>query len=194
MAGMIAACRQRHGVAKWPGHLPADFTGGRSFTMASTARNTGAAAAVAAGIAAAATMAAPLEGYRSYVYRDPIGVLTYCYGETQNAKDMVGRKFSEEECRALLTKRMAHYEQGNAKCVANYEQLHVYVQTAFNDFSYNLGNGAFCKSTAAKYLRAGNIKAACLEMGKFVYAGGKKLGGLVKRRALEQMYCLKGSH
>ncbi|MER8765844.1 lysozyme [Mesorhizobium sp. M0968] len=157
-------------------------------------RTTGTAATVAAGIAAAATMAAPQEGYRGYVYRDPVGVLTYCYGETQNAKDMIGRKFSEEQCRALLTKRMAHYEQGNAKCVANYEQLDVYVQTAFNDFSYNLGNATFCQSTAAKYLRIGNVKAACQEIGKFVYAGGKVLKGLIKRRALEQQYCLKGSH
>ncbi len=150
--------------------------------------------AVAAGIALAVSIAAPQEGYRAYVYKDPVGVLTYCYGETQNAKDAVGRKFSEQECRDLLARRMVHYEQGNAKCVAGYEDLDVYVQAAFNDFSYNLGNGAFCSSTAAKHLRAGNIKAACQQIMKFVYAKGRILPGLVKRRALEQTYCLKGSH
>lgn len=160
----------------------------------STTKKAGKGAAVAAGIALAATIAAPQEGYRAYAYRDPVGVLTYCYGETQNAKDAVGRKFSEAECRALLERRMVHYEQGNAKCVANYETLDVYTQAAFNDFSYNLGNGAFCRSTAAKHLRAGNVKAACFEIGKFIYAGGRVLNGLVKRRQLEQTYCLKGSH
>lgn len=156
-----------------------------------TSTKTGAAAA---GIALAVSIAAPQEGYRAYVYRDPIGVLTFCYGETQGAKDAIGKQFSEEECKALLTRRMAHYEQGNAACVANYEKLHVYVQAAFNDFSYNLGNGAFCRSTAASLLRAGDIKGACMQMGKFIYAGGKVLNGLVKRRQLEQTYCLKGSH
>ena len=156
-----------------------------------TSTKTGAAAA---GIALAVSIAAPQEGYRAYVYRDPIGVLTYCYGETQGAKDAIGRQFSEADCKALLTRRMAHYEQGNAACVAGYENLSVYTQAAFNDFSYNLGNGAFCRSTAARHLRAGDVKAACFEIGKFIYAGGKVLKGLVKRRQLEQTYCLKGSH
>lgn len=158
----------------------------------SATKKAGKAGAAAAGIALAVSMAAPAEGYRAYAYRDPVGVLTYCYGETQGAKDAVGKKFTETECRALLTRRMAHYEQGNAACVAGYENLDVYVQGAFNDFSYNLGNGAFCRSTAAKLLRAGNVKGACMQMGKFIYAGGKVLKGLVKRRQLEQMYCLKG--
>lgn len=163
-----------------------------------TNKKAGGAAAVVAGIAMAVSIAAPQEGYMAYAYRDPVGVLTYCYGETMNAKDAVGRKFSEQECRDLLAKRMVHYEQGNAKCVANYESLDVYVQAAFNDFSYNLGNGAFCLSSVARNLRAGNVKAACLGIMQFnkarVRGVLKPLPGLTKRRALEQMYCLKGSH
>lgn len=154
-------------------------------------------AAVTAGIAmAVTTLAAPSEGYFGYVYKDPIGVLTYCYGETQNAKDMRGRTFSEAECMALLKVRMGHYEQGNAKCVPGYENLSPYVQMAFNDFSYNLGNGAFCNSSAADYLRAGNVKAACGRIMLFNKARKNgvltELPGLTKRRSLEQMYCLKG--
>ncbi|NTF43060.1 glycoside hydrolase family protein [Rhizobium rhizogenes] len=158
----------------------------------------GGAAAVATGIAmAVTTLAAPAEGYYGYVYKDPIGVLTYCYGETQNAKDMKGRTFSQQECMDLLTKRMAHYQQGNAACVAGYDNLSPYVQMAFNDFSYNLGNGTFCQSSAAAYLRAGNISAACGRI--TLYNKARKNGvlvelpGLTKRRALEQMYCLKGA-
>lgn len=156
------------------------------------------AGAAAAGIALAVSIAAPQEGYMAYAYRDPVGVLTYCYGETMNAKDAVGRKFSEQECRALLTKRMAHYEQGNAKCVGNYEDLDVYVQAAFNDFSYNLGNGTFCDGSVGRLLRAGDVRGACLKITSFnkarVKGVLKPLPGLTKRRALEQMYCLKGSH
>ncbi|TGT76156.1 MULTISPECIES: lysozyme [unclassified Mesorhizobium] len=164
----------------------------------STARKAGKGAAVAAGIALAASIAAPQEGYRAYAYRDPVGVLTYCYGETQGAKDAVGRKFSEQECRALLEKRMGHYEQGNATCVPGYEGLDVYVQAAFNDFSYNLGNGTFCHSSIGDLLRAGKVREACYRITQFdkarIHGVLKPLPGLTKRRALEQMYCLKGAH
>ncbi|TWB20027.1 lysozyme [Rhizobium sp. ERR 1071] len=154
-------------------------------------------AAVAAGIAmAVTTLAAPAEGYYGYVYKDPIGVLTYCYGETQNAQDMKGRTFSQQECLDLLKKRMAHYQQGNAACVKGYDDLSPYVQMAFNDFSYNLGNGTFC-GPIASLLNAGKVKEACQRL--TLYNKARKNGvlvelpGLTKRRALEQMYCLKGA-
>lgn len=157
----------------------------------------GGTAAVAAGIAmAVTTLAAPSEGYYGYVYKDPIGVLTYCYGETQNAKDMKGRTFSQQECLDLLKKRMAHYQHGNAACVKGYDDLSPYVQMAFNDFSYNLGNGAFC-GPIASLLNAGKVKEACQRL--TLYNKARKNGvlvelpGLTKRRALEQMYCLKGA-
>lgn len=42
----------------------------------STAKKAGKGAVVAAGIALAASIAAPQEGYMAYAYRDPVGVLT----------------------------------------------------------------------------------------------------------------------
>lgn len=166
--------------------------------MINANRKAGGAAAVAAGIALAASIAAPQEGYSAYVYKDPVGVLTYCYGETTGIKDARGRKFSEQECRDLLQRRMAHYEQGNAKCVPGYENLDVYVQAAFNDFSYNLGNGTFCSGSIGALLRQGRVRDACMRITQFdkarVKGVLKALPGLTKRRALEQMYCLKGSH
>jgi lysozyme len=165
--------------------------------VSDSAKKGGSAAAVAAGIALAVNLAAPSEGYFSYVYKDPIGVLTYCYGETQNAKDMQGRTFSEDQCKALLVKRMAHYEQGNAKCVPGYENLSPYVQMAFNDFSYNLGNGTFCSSSAATFLRQGDVRSACHKI--TLYNKARKNGvlvelpGLTTRRIKEQQYCLKGA-
>lgn len=158
-----------------------------------TKTSAGVATGAAAAIALAVSIAAPAEGYVAYVYKDPIGVLTYCYGETRDAKSMQGRRFSEQECRELLVRRMAHYDQGNAACTANWLALPVEVRGAFNSFSYNLGTGGYCASTAAKLLRTGQIKAACQQMGRFVRAGGKVLKGLVTRRATEQMMCLRGA-
>jgi lysozyme len=151
-----------------------------------------ASAAVAIGV----SIAEPAEGYVGYVYRDAVGVLTYCMGETENAKSMQGRKFSREECRALLVKRMAHYDQGNAACVKNWDALPVETRGAFDSFSYNVGNGAFCGSSSARYLRTGNVRAACdamLSWNKGTVKGKKViLPGLAKRRAVERTMCMRG--
>ncbi|NEI32155.1 lysozyme [Rhizobium ruizarguesonis] len=149
-----------------------------------------------AAIALGVSIAEPQEGYVGYVYRDAVGVLTYCYGETENAKSMQGRKFSKQECHGLLVKRMAHYDQGNEACVKNWGTLPVETRGAFNSFSYNVGNGAFCGSTAARYLRSGNIAAACnamLSWNKGTVKGKKvELPGLTKRRVVERNICLRG--
>lgn len=157
----------------------------------------GVAAGAAAAISLGVTIAAPQEGYVGYVYRDAVGVLTYCYGETENAKSMQGRTFSKQECHDLLVKRMAHYDQGNDSCVSNWESLPVETRGAFNSFSYNVGIGGFCGSSAARYLRTGNIRAACdaiLAWNKGT-VGGKKvvLAGLAKRRVVERNICLRGA-
>ena len=63
-------------------------------------------------------------------------------------------------------------------------------------FSYNLGNGTFCGPIAG-LLNAGKVKEACQRL--TLYNKARKNGvlielpGLTKRRALEQMYCLKGA-
>jgi lysozyme len=158
-----------------------------------TSHKAGAGVGAMSAVALAVSIAAPAEGYVSYVYRDPVGVLTFCYGETQNANGLQGKHFSQQECKALLERRMAHYDQGNAACVPKWESLPVEVKGAFDSFSYNLGNATFCKSTARKLLLAGDIRGACHEMGKFIKAGGRVLPGLVKRRATEQMMCLRGA-
>jgi lysozyme len=150
-----------------------------------------------AAIAIAVSIAEPAEGYVGYVYKDAVGVLTYCMGETENAKSMQGRQFSREECHTLLVKRMAHYDQGNASCVQNWEALPAETKGAFDSFTYNIGIGGFCGSSAARYLRTGNIVAACnamLPWNKGTVKGKKViLPGLAKRRAIERTMCMRGA-
>lgn len=160
-------------------------------------RHIGKATGAAAAIALAVTLVKPQEGFVPYVYRDAVGVLTYCYGETQDAKDQQGKRFTEAQCALLLERRMAHYDQGNDRCVANWGSLSVYVRAAFDSFSYNVGNPTFCASTPARLLRSGDVAGACRAM--TMYDKGRVKGkltvlpGLVKRRALESSYCLKGA-
>jgi lysozyme len=56
---------------------------------------------------------------------------------------------------------------------------------AIADFVFNLGPGAFAASTLKKRLDREDWEAACRELPKWVYGGGRVLPGLVLRRAAE---------
>jgi len=60
-------------------------------------------------------------------------------------------------------------------------------------FAYNIGPDALCKSTLMRKLNAGDYAGACNEMTKWVYAGGRKVQGLVNRREAERKLCLGGT-
>ena len=56
---------------------------------------------------------------------------------------------------------------------------------ALCSFCFNLGIGAYMKSTLRKYVKAGRDDEADREFGKWVHAGGRVLPGLVRRRRAE---------
>jgi lysozyme len=57
---------------------------------------------------------------------------------------------------------------------------------ALVDFVFNVGSGHFTGSTLLKDLNAGDYKSAELQLTAWVFSGGKKLPGLIHRRALEE--------
>ena len=57
---------------------------------------------------------------------------------------------------------------------------------ALVDFAYNAGAQNFRTSTLLKLLNQGDYATVAGEFDKWVYGGGKKLNGLVKRRDLER--------
>lgn len=63
---------------------------------------------------------------------------------------------------------------------------------ALTSFSYNVGAGAYLKSTVAKLVKQGKMCAAAKELNTWVYASGKKVDGLVKRRAVEGSLLTRG--
>lgn len=132
------------------------------------------------------------QGYHT-VYKDPVGILTFCYGET--GKDMYGReprmgmKYTEEECLTMLAKRLPEFEK-KIDMYVHVPYKSVYMKAQFIDFAYNVGVGAFSKSTLLRYLNNGEYTKACDGLLAWKYAGGKVLPGLVKRRQEERSWCL----
>jgi len=159
-------------------------------------------------VISATQLTAPSEGLVLTPYLDVVNVATACYGTTDNnnigvvIKDKV---YTEQECTIMLATELEEIEKQITPMIK--APINDYQKAAFLDFSYNVGVGAFQKSSVLGFLNAGNTKASCESLMKYVFAGdckegqkncvltasGKwksKLNGLVERRNLEMKYCL----
>lgn len=142
----------------------------------------------------ATTLAIPAEGLRQWAYRDPVGILTVCYGDTSEVEP--GRRYTLAECRQRLDADMlAAVEQVEA-CAPG---LPPPVLAAFADAVYNIGPTIACdpaRSTAARFLKQGLLVAACQQLPRWDKAsvGGVmvSLPGLTRRRQYEMDVCLSG--
>ena len=139
---------------------------------------------------AAVSLVGAFEGLRTYAYRDPVGIPTICFGETRGVK--MGDKATVDECKGMLSDALANeYAVKMEKCIRNPENVPDTSYIAFLSFTYNVGSGAFCKSTLARKLNAGDLDGACYELKKWDKAMGIRLPGLTKRRAAEMALCLQ---
>ena len=61
---------------------------------------------------------------------------------------------------------------------------------AIVDFIYNLGSGSYRASTLRAVINRGELEAAPVQLRRWVYSGGRRLKGLMRRRAAEiELYC-----
>jgi len=135
-------------------------------------------------------MVGAFEGLRLSAYRDPVGIPTICFGETKGVR--MGQKHTLEECQGMLVESLKAHERGMVKCLRNPNAISDKTYGAFLSFTYNVGVGAFCKSTLARKANAGDLVGACNQLPRWVRARGIKLPGLVNRRKAEQKMCLDG--
>jgi lysozyme len=117
-------------------------------------------------------------------YKDPIGIVTACTGNTKSA--ILGKPYTKEECETLLLEDLQEHSEGVLSCVKR--ELTTGERAAAISFAFNVGVNAFCSSTMARKLAA-NDPTACAELSRWTKAGGKVLPGLVKRRAIERDIC-----
>lgn len=135
-------------------------------------------------------IAAPLvqhfEGTVDHTYRDPIGIKTACTGHVDATLQM-GQTFTPEQCGEMLGADLSIAAHGVQDCIK--VETSVNELAAYTSFAFNVGVTAFCDSTAARKLNAGDHRGACAELSKWTLAGGKSLPGLVRRRAAERSLC-----
>jgi lysozyme len=139
--------------------------------------------------AIAVTIVAGFEGIRQYAYRDPIGIPTICFGETKGVK--IGDRATIEECKGMLLESLELAHKSVSQCVK--VPMTDKREAALVSFAYNIGGGAFCKSTLVKKLNSGDTVGACNELPKWDKANGIVLAGLTKRREEERKLCLEST-
>jgi len=126
------------------------------------------------------------EGCRLTAYKDPKGIWTIGYGHTSAAgkpyvhKDM---KITQQQAEEMLLRDLGQYERAvetGVKVPLTDNQF-----AALVSFCYNVGAGAFAKSTLLKKLNRGDYEAVPVELAKWTRSGNKRLKGLANRRAAE---------
>lgn len=150
-------------------------------------RNRILAAAGGGAIAIATLMVPEFEGVSYTPYLDIVGVPTVCFGHT--GSDIVMKKtYTPAECKAMLDKDLQPFAKSVERSVK--VPMSEYQEAALISFSYNVGIGAFEKSTILKDLNAKHYQQACDGLRNWVYAGGKKWQGLINRREVERQVCM----
>ena len=122
------------------------------------------------------------EGLRLLAYKCAAGVPSIGYGHTRTAK--MGQSITQERAEELLREDVARFEAAVSRLVT--VPLSQGQFDALVSFAFNLGAKALEKSTLLRLLNAGDYYGAAAQFDRWVYASGKKLSGLVKRRAAER--------
>ena len=132
------------------------------------------------------------EGLRLKAYDDGVGVWTIGFGTTKYPNGIRVKKGDTctlDQAKAYMQNDLKSFEQtvnNTVKVPVSQNQFDALVSLA-----YNIGSTAFKNSTLVKRLNEGNYKAAANQFDVWVNAGGKRMQGLVNRRAAERTLFLK---
>jgi GH24 family phage-related lysozyme (muramidase) len=135
-------------------------------------------------------LTATMEGFREQLYDDPAGYCTIGFGHLVKRARCDGteperfrRGLPREQGLELLRTDMGLAER--AVLALARVDLSDGQFAALCDFTYNVGGGALERSTLLKYLNSGEYEKVPTQLRRYVFAGGRRLKGLARRRELE---------
>lgn len=127
------------------------------------------------------------EGYKDTAYIPVKGdVPTIGFGTTEGVKP--GDTVTVERALVRLLADAGKFERAVKRCAP--VPMHQYEFAAYVSLTYNIGEGAFCRSTLAKKLNVQDYAGACKEILKWDKQGGRVLRGLTIRRQAEYRQCM----
>ncbi len=124
------------------------------------------------------------EGFRPELYTCQGGKPTIGYGHVLRPGEAYPDGITEAEAEELLRRDVGWAERCIERCVE--VELTQGQFDALVSLVFNIGGVAFSCSTLRDRLNRGDYSAAAEEFGRWVYAGGRKQTGLIRRRAAER--------
>lgn len=129
------------------------------------------------------------EGLRLDMYKDVAGYPTIGYGHLVLPHEKFGGAITEAEAEALLRRDLKRYERSVGRLV--HVPLSDNQYSALVSFTFNLGGAALQRSTLRMKLNREDYLGAADELHRWVYAGGRKVRGLMRRRSAERALFLR---
>jgi len=123
------------------------------------------------------------EGFSALPYVCPGGYLTVGYGHVVKNPDAFRQPITEDEATQILAVDIQAAEKAVLRLIT--VPLTNGQFDALVSFTFNLGAGALQRSTLRRKVNREEHADVPGELMKWVWAGGRKLKGLVKRRAAE---------
>lgn len=124
------------------------------------------------------------EGYRDRVYLDSAGLPTIGYGHLLTKGESYPQGITSMQALALLDRDMrtavAAVDKGVTVPATDNQRA------ALISLAFNIGAGAFARSTLLRRLNAGDVAGAADQFAAWNKAGGRVIQGLVNRRAAEK--------
>lgn len=133
-----------------------------------------------------------MEGLRLSPYRVGSGRLTAGYGhELADEEKRISWPIDKQKAERWLQDDVMIAEKCLEETIEAPLQQHEW--DALVSFVYNIGSGAFRKSTIRKRINAGDWKGAANQFERWIYANHEVLPGLIMRREVERMM-FEGKH
>lgn len=139
-------------------------------------------------VAVAVAVIMAWEGFAAVGHHDPIdppGVNTIGYGHIENVQ--IGDRVTKIQAGEILAQDLPRYEAQVEKCI--HVPMPGYRHAAILSFDYNVGGGALCRSSVARYINAGDWQKGCDALLLYNQANGRYLQGLENRREAERKLC-----
>lgn len=114
------------------------------------------------------------------------GISTIGFGTTEGVKP--GDTITVQTALVRKMQDINKFEGAVRKCVT--VPLHQHEYDAFLSLAYNIGSGAFCRSTLVRLLNQGDYEGACRQILRWDKQAGQTLRGLTIRRQAEFKQCM----
>jgi lysozyme len=132
------------------------------------------------------------EGFRTEAYLDPVGIWTIGAGRIEGVYQ--GEVTNRAHEMRWLIDTLGYIQDSIIEIVDDKVSLNSNQLDALSSFCFNLGMGAFQKSTLLVMLNLGDFQSAANQFPRWIFAGKppRVLPGLVRRREAERQLFLGG--